>query len=140
MGKYTIGRKIASVVVSIATVASMSGAAVLVPTVASADTISDLQAQIAALSAQLAALIGGGAPAPAPMGACTFTRNLTVGVRGDDVKCLQESLISAGHLGAGLNTGYFGALTKAAVAKWQAANGVAPAVGYFGSISRAKFA
>ncbi|MEX2013336.1 MAG: hypothetical protein WD897_00260, partial [Parcubacteria group bacterium] len=35
---------------------------------------------------------------------------------------------------------YFGPLTRAAVAQWQAANGITPAVGYFGPISRASFA
>lgn len=71
--------------------------------------------------------------------ACTFTRNLTVGARGADVTCLQNALIAAGHLGASYNTGYFGGLTKAAVAKWQKAASVAPAVGFFGSLSRAKY-
>lgn len=71
--------------------------------------------------------------------ACTFTRNLTVGARGADVTCLQNALIAAGHLGAKYNTGYFGGLTKAAVAKWQKAASVSPAVGFFGSLSRAKY-
>jgi peptidoglycan hydrolase-like protein with peptidoglycan-binding domain len=38
----------------------------------------------------------------------------------------------------GVAYGYFGPLTQAAVAKWQAANGVMPAAGYWGPISRAK--
>src|SRR3989344_3228259 len=104
MGKYTMRKRLASFVIGVATVASMSGAAVLIPTVASADAISDLQAQIAQLTAQLAAL-SGGAPAAPSAGACNFTRSLTVGSRGEDVVCLQETLISAGHLAAGLNTG-----------------------------------
>jgi len=33
--------------------------------------------------------------------------------------------------------GYFGPLTRVAVARWQTANGITPAVGYFGPISRA---
>ena len=115
----------------------------LIPLAASAQQdqaalIAQLQQQIAALQVQLLALMGGSS-VPSAAGECSFTRNLTVGVRGDDVVCLQEMLISEGHLAAGLNTGYFGNLTKAAVAKWQAANGVAPAAGYFGSISRAKY-
>jgi len=40
----------------------------------------------------------------------------------------------------GVAYGYFGNLTKAAVAKWQADNGVTPSVGYFGAKSRAKYA
>jgi hypothetical protein len=41
---------------------------------------------------------------------------------------------------AGVSKGYFGALTKSAVMKWQAAVGISPAAGYFGPISRAKLA
>lgn len=102
-----------------------------------ADLIASLLAQIQALQAQLIALQGGSSSAGAT--ACTFTRALTVGARGDDVTCLQEYLASSGHLSVSA-TGYFGNLTKAAVAAWQADNGVSPAVGYFGSISRAKYA
>ena len=123
--------------IAIATAVTITGAAAFMPLVASADLISDLQAQIAALQAQLLAL-SAGTPA-ASSSACSFTKDLTVGSRGDDVKCLQESLISAGHLAAGLNTAYFGNLTKAAVSKWQASAGVSPTAGYFGSKSRAAY-
>ncbi len=71
--------------------------------------------------------------------ACTFTRSLTVGSRGADVTCLQNVLVAGGFLSV-TPTGYFGSLTKAAVAKWQASAGVTPAVGFFGAISRAKYA
>jgi peptidoglycan hydrolase-like protein with peptidoglycan-binding domain len=40
---------------------------------------------------------------------------------------------------AGGSTGYFGSVTASAVAAWQAANGVTPAVGYFGPVSQAKY-
>ena len=105
---------------------------------AGAMTVAELQAQINALMAQLATLQGGAAMSTS---ACTFTRSLTVGSSGSDVVCLQQALVAQGHLvmPAGVAMGYFGSLTKAAVAKWQAANGVAPAVGYFGPISQAKF-
>ena len=140
-------------VVAVATALTVSGVAAFVPLVAVADhttahTIEQLTAQINALQAQLLALSGGSASAPAAGGAekCAFTRALTVGSRGDDVMCLQKYLNSAGYTiaasGAGSpgnETTYFGGLTKAAVAKWQAAMGVSPAVGYFGSISRAKY-
>jgi hypothetical protein len=64
--------------------------------------------------------------------------NLTIGSTGESVVALQTALLSQGYLTmpAGVSMGYFGGLTKSAVAKWQAANGVSPAVGYFGSISR----
>lgn len=84
---------------------------------------------------------------PAAGAAYSFTRSLFLGTRGDDVKALQQYLNSAGFMVAasgpgspGNETTYFGPLTKAAVAKWQAANGVSPAAGYFGPISRAKYA
>jgi peptidoglycan hydrolase-like protein with peptidoglycan-binding domain len=70
-------------------------------------------------------------------GSCTFTRDLTNGVSGSDVTCLQQALIAAGFSIPAGATGYFGSQTQAAVAAWQAANGVSPAAGYFGSISRA---
>lgn len=71
----------------------------------------------------------------------SFTRDLTVGSRGDDVSALQQVLISGGYLTAvTAPTGYFGNATKTALAAWQTANGVTPAAGYFGAITRAKLA
>jgi len=66
---------------------------------------------------------------------------LTLGSRGQAVSDLQTYLVDRGHLAmpAGVAKGYFGPLTQAALAKWQAASGVSPAVGYFGSISLAKY-
>lgn len=97
-------------------------------------TIAELQAQIAALMAQLQSLQGGSATV-----SVTFTRDLTVGSSGSDVTALQQILVSKGYLTmpAGVAYGYFGGLTKAAVARWQAASGIAPAAGYFGAKSRA---
>jgi peptidoglycan hydrolase-like protein with peptidoglycan-binding domain len=69
----------------------------------------------------------------------TFTRNLTVGSRGSDVTALQTILASKGYLMVS-PTGYFGTLTKRALAAWQAAAGISPAVGYFGPITRAALA
>src|SRR3989344_2605722 len=92
-------RKITSVVLSVTTIGWVGGASILVPMTALADhttahTIEQLQAQITALSAQLAAL-SGGAPAA---GKCMFTRSLTIGSRGDDdVTCSQNYLTSTGH-------------------------------------------
>lgn len=68
----------------------------------------------------------------------TFSRDLTIGSTGADVTALQNWLISKGHTIAAGATGYFGAQTQAALAAYQAANGIAPAAGYFGPITRAK--
>jgi hypothetical protein len=106
--------------------------------VAQAATIAELQAMIASLTAQLAALTGG-----SPTGAAVqFNTNLTIGSTGADVTALQQFLVSKGFLQMPVNVsyGYFGTLTRAAVAAWQAANGISPAVGYFGPISRAAIA
>jgi len=133
------------IVISLSTAFMLSGAGMVLPQVASAITIADLQAQIAALTAQLNALIAqqGGQP----VGTCGFTRDLSNGVTGNDVKCLQQYLNSAGFQvassGAGSpggETTYFGSRTQAAVSKWQAANGVSPTAGYFGRYSREQYA
>ncbi len=110
----------------------------VVATPAGAQTVAELQAQINALMAQLTALSGTSAPAAS----ATFTSNLTLGSKGAEVTSLQQVLVAGGHLvmPAGVAFGYFGTLTKAAVAKWQAASGVSPALGYWGPISRAKYA
>jgi peptidoglycan hydrolase-like protein with peptidoglycan-binding domain len=105
---------------------------------ASAQSIAELQAQINALMAQLAALQGGSTVTTST----TFTQDLTVGSTGSQVTALQQMLVAQRHLvmPVGVAYGYFGSLTQAAVAKWQAANGVSPAAGYWGPISRAKHA
>ena len=73
--------------------------------------------------------------------AASFTQNLTLGSRGTEVTALQQYLVAQGRLvmPAGVAFGYFGPLTKTALASWQAANGVLPAVGYWGPISRARY-
>lgn len=78
---------------------------------------------------------------------CDFTRDLEVGVDGEDVRCLQKYLNDAGFQLAetgpgapGSETTLFRDGTKAAVIKWQTANSVSPASGYFGTLSRAKYA
>ncbi len=109
-------------------------------TSAGAQTIADLQAQINALLAQLAALQGSTTTGNVSYASCTFTRSLTLGSSGADVTCLQQYLTGTGHFNfSGGATGYFGSITKSAVAAWQAANGVAPAVGYFGPVSQARY-
>lgn len=137
-------KKLTSVALSATTAVWLSGFAMLVP-VAHAQSLQSqidaLLAQIAALQAQLATQSGG-----ATATSCNFTKDLTLGSKGDDVKCLQQYLNGAGYPVAasgsgstGNETTYYGSLTAAAVAKWQAANSLSPAVGYFGPKSRAKY-
>ncbi len=73
-----------------------------------------------------------------------FQANLTTGSLGDEVKALQMFLNSHGFTiaasgpgSAGNETNMFGALTKAALAKYQAAKGITPAAGFFGPLTRA---
>ncbi len=72
---------------------------------------------------------------PALAGAATLTRPLSMGSRGDDVTALQQVLISLGYLKVEA-TGYFGTLTKKAVATYQQASGLEP-VGSVGPKTRA---
>lgn len=104
--------------------------------VASATTLAELQAQLAALQAQIAAAGGSSASVSSVP---VITKSLTIGSKGDEVSALQMYLEDGGYLvmPAGVDYGYFGALTKTAVSKWQAANAVTPSSGYFGPISRA---
>jgi hypothetical protein len=72
------------------------------------------------------------------LGAATynFTTDLTIGSRGADVDALQQVLIDEGFLAIEAPTGYFGALTKAAVVKYQTAHGITPQSGYVGPKTR----
>ncbi len=139
--KHKTARKITSVLLSATTMVWLAGASALLPTVASADAATDaliaqLQAQIAALSAQLAAL----SASSSTSAGCSFTRDLTLGSKGDDVTCLQNYLKSKGFFTyAGGATGYFGSITQSAVAAWQSSNAITPAAGYFGPKSRAAY-
>jgi len=92
------------------------------------------------------ASLTGSAPSggtPPAVGTYNFTRSLTVGATGDDVKELQKFLnangfqVSVSGAGApGSESSYFGPATRAALAKYQAANNISPAVGYFGPLTR----
>jgi peptidoglycan hydrolase-like protein with peptidoglycan-binding domain len=74
-----------------------------------------------------------------------FKTNLTTGSLGSEVKTLQEFLNAHGYIVAtggnagspGNETTIFGPATKSALVKFQKANGVTPAVGYFGPKTRA---
>jgi len=107
----------------ITTVVALALVAVVVPAGAQGVTVQDLMTQIAALQAQLQSLSGSTTTASGT-GACagvTFTRNLTVGSTGTDVKCLQQIL------NVSPMSGYFGPLTLAAVRAYQTEKGFVPA-------------
>lgn len=103
------------------------------------DIICTLVGCDASTQAALNALVTGGTTASS----FTFTRDLTVGSTGQDVVVLQQFLndngftvAASGAGSAGNETTYFGSLTQSALAQYQAANGITPAVGYFGPITR----
>src|SRR3989338_7377014 len=139
-------RKVSTALVSVSTIVSLSGVGVL-PVAYGAtleEQINALLAQIATLQAQLAAQEPAGTGASATL---TSSGDLTLGSKGAAVKALQQYLnangaqVSASGAGSpGNETEFFGLFTKAALAKWQAANGVSPAAGYFGPRTRAKMA
>ena len=135
-------KNVASVLVGSVLVLALSFAIV---TPAKADMLSDLQAQVAALLAQITAL--GGSSTTTGAGCYAFTQTHQLGQSGGEVMWVQKFLnshgaqIAASGAGSpGNETAYYGGLTKAAVAKWQAANGVTPAAGYWGPVTRAKVA
>jgi 3D (Asp-Asp-Asp) domain-containing protein len=139
-------KKISSIGLSMTTAVWLSGAAMVLP-VASAATVEELQAQINALLAQIQQLQQQLAKQVPVAPTYDFKRDLTVGSKGDDVKALQQFLNSKGYkvadTGAGSpgnETTTFGPLTKAALAKYQAAVGISPSVGYFGPKTRAYIA
>ncbi len=136
-------KKLASIALTVSTVLWAAGVASL--PLANAQTTADLQAQIAALLSQiqqLQAQLGTSSSSTTTTTSCyPFSSDLTVGSTGAAVTALQKVLIAKGYLTAvSAPTGYFGALTKTAVGKWQAANGVSPTAGYFGPKSRAFYA
>ncbi len=101
---------------------------------AKAATIEELLAQIALLQQQLNQMQGGGGSAPLPP--------LTVGSTGEGVRSLQQwlnghgfTVAASGPGSTGMESTYFGALTQAAVARFQVANGITPAAGYYGNIT-----
>ncbi|MDO8493014.1 MAG: sortase [bacterium] len=78
--------------------------------------------------------VSAGAPA-----ASTFYRILSVGEKGEDVLTLQNILEKKGFLTMpfGVAKGYFGGLTRVALAKYQTSVGL-PSVGILGPLTRAK--
>lgn len=99
-------------------------------------TIAELQAQVELLLAQLAAIQGNTSTS-----CFEFSRDLTVGSTGPDVSALQNYLKTTDHFPFAVGTtGYFGEVTRGAVAAWQSSNGLVPPAGYFGQLSRARYA
>lgn len=73
-----------------------------------------------------------------------FTRDLQLYSTGEDVRALQQYLNAHGVVVAptgagsvGSETTYFGLATQAALIKFQSANGITPAAGYFGPKTKA---
>ena len=104
---------------------------------AKAVTVEELQAQIQALLAQVAALqaqLGG-----ATTGGVCFNVDLKYGMTSDEVKKLQTQLkLDPTVYPEGLVTGYFGPLTLKAVKAFQTKYGITPVSGFVGPLTRAK--
>ena len=81
--------------------------------------------------------------ATTPGAPSTIAHDLELGDNGADVETLQSFLIdqAAGPAATALSavgpTDFFGPLTQAALAEYQAAHGITPPAGYFGPITRA---
>ena len=98
-----------------------------------------LKEQIKFLEAQIAELVRRQSGQSSPIQSTkNFTRDLSFGISGDDVKYLQEILIQESLLSAGLNSGYFGQLTQRAVIEFQKKYGVSPALGFVGPKTKSK--
>ena len=69
---------------------------------------------------------------------CNFYRDLQVGSRGEDVRCLQDYLNTSGVASFTNPDGVFGLGTRQSVMQWQGAYGL-PASGHFGALSRDKY-
>ncbi|MDD5318412.1 MAG: DUF3761 domain-containing protein [Candidatus Pacebacteria bacterium] len=67
----------------------------------------------------------------------TFNHNLSYGTTGTDVSQLQQFLAYEGLYSAQISA-YFGNLTNSALITFQQQQGIVPATGYFGIITRTK--
>jgi len=145
--KHSRAGRVIAITTGFLTAVLMLGGTAVLP--ASAEvSVADLQKQIADLTALIAQLQGAGAGATtAPATSYSFSRNLKLGDTGADVLALQKVLNSnpstqvslSGAGSPGLESTYFGAKTKVAVAKWQVLNlGLAVGTGFVGPMSLAK--
>ena len=89
-----------------------------------------------AIKAQVNALIIA-TPAAGVSAVSSFSSDLDVGATGADVSALQNLLLKKGYSIPAGATGFFGGQTKAAVVEYQKANGISPAIGFFGPKTRA---
>jgi len=136
---------------SLVAFASIAFAFVVAGPVAAACDFNNLStcstAELGALLAQLQTTTG--TTQTADIVSCqgvTFTRNLSLGSTGSDVKCLQAVLNNAadtqvavtGVGSKGYESSYFGLKTQVAVKAFQTKYGIAPVAGFVGSITRAK--
>ena len=155
----TITSKITTVVVGFAMVVALAFT-FSVPAVHAALTESQIQSILSLLSsfgadqttinnvnASLRGQATSGGSTSSGASCSAFSRDLTLNATGSDVQALQVLLnangfpvAATGAGSAGSESTFFGSLTQSALAKWQAANGVSPAVGYFGPITRAALA
>jgi hypothetical protein len=121
---------------SVALVALAMAVSLVAPKAQAADVSTMSLEQLIALVTQLQAQVGQNTSAISGM--CdSIPAPLTIGSQGANVTALQNALLAAGQSIPAGATGYFGSQTQAALAAWQAANGVAPAVGYYGPITKA---
>ena len=67
-----------------------------------------------------------------------ISRDLTVGSSGQEVAMLQGLLSELGYLNVpmGVPFGYYGGMTKNAVASYQTQMNIQPAAGYYGSLTK----
>lgn len=67
-----------------------------------------------------------------------FTKDLTMGSTGPDVVALQKYLVKVGLMvmPQGVSYGFFGEITRGAVARYQMKYGISPTAGYFGPKTR----
>jgi peptidoglycan hydrolase-like protein with peptidoglycan-binding domain len=149
-------KKIVSVVTAATTIFTMAGPAFGVTAEELLQQIQQLQQQLNQLMQQYQQLTGQqpSAGVPAACQGVTFTRDLKLGMSGNDVKCLQALLnqdpetkiADTGAGSPGNETTYFGPKTKAAVIKFQekykdeilTPAGLTKGTGYVGAKTRTK--